>query len=360
VQTQLKGRSKEPQSSLSINQSTQVWRAGASKRPRIALITTPRFRRDNGSGLEEFLCQNIYSLCRHFEVLSTGRTHDLITKLVNRPLCSLNLAAIEKDLNVPIRVDEDLARWKEVINQGLIRKEPSISGMIEITHELVENRLDAVIHLSDWTDAVGKPDSMVLRREANVHGVPIASDMFTAEALISNWKSQIARAPNETLFRERKRPEELPLRGLSEASCDRVLALIAHDRMKLDMCCFVVKYIQQIFDNFDCILATGTTGGWLKQFVLAAGRGKHDADKIRCCLSGPYGGDVQIAAAVVKKYCRKVIFLQDPFTSHAHETDIRLFEQGALLFERAALRGIGQVKLATNIETAKAILGLES
>jgi len=279
---------------------------------------------------------------------------------VNRPFSSLNHGKIEADMNIPIRADRDLARWRDIVKMGLVRQLPSIGGMIEITNELVEGRLDAVIHLSDWKDATGKPDSMVLRRESNVHGVPIASDIFTGRALISTWKSLIARKPDKAVFQERKAPRESPLRGLDETKCDRVLALIAHDGMKLEMCCFVVRYVQQIFNNYDYVLATGTTGNWLKRFVLAAGRGQHDADKIRCCLSGPHGGDVQIAAAVVKNYCRKVIFLQDPFVSHAHETDIRLFEQGVLLFERAALKGIGQVELATNVETAKAILGVDS
>jgi methylglyoxal synthase len=123
------------------------------------------------------------------------------------------------------------------------------------------------------------------------------------------------------------------------------------------MCCFVVENDRKIFGEFDYILATGTTGKWIKRFALAAGRTPREVEKVRCCLSGPYGGDVQIAAAVVRKLCRKVIFLQDPFTSHAHETDIRLFEQAVLLFERAAVKGV-EVELATNAASAKAILGL--
>src|ERR1041385_8020990 len=147
-----------------------------------------------------------------------------------------------------------------------------------------------------------------------------------------------------------------PLTDLTEN--DRVLALIAHDGMKLEMCRFVIEYASEIFNDYDYILATGTTGMWLKQFILAAKRRQHDADKIRCCLSGPKGGDVQIAAAVVKRICRKVIFLQDPFTSHPHETDIRLFEQSVLLFERASQNTNIEIELATNVESAKSILGV--
>jgi methylglyoxal synthase len=129
--------------------------------------------------------------------------------------------------------------------------------------------------------------------------------------------------------------------------------------MKLDMCCFVVEYARKIFDQFDYILATGTTGQWIRKFALAAGRSKEEVEKkIRLCLSGPYGGDVQIAAAVMRRLCRKVIFLQDPFTSHAHETDIRLFEQAVLLFDRVATEGGTEIELATNVASAKDLLGL--
>jgi len=194
---------------------------------------------------------------------------------------------------------------------------------------------------------------MVLRREANVHNVHIASDLNSARSAIQKWGAllQLGRP----VFRPKKPSEDRPLAGLTPEH--RVLALIAHDGMKLDMCCFVVEHKEQIFRQFDFVLATGTTGAWVKKFILAAGRPEEEAERVRCCRSGPYGGDVQIAAAVVKRICRKVIFLQDPFVSHAHETDIRLFEQAVLLFERAALKI--DVELATNVESAKMILDPE-
>ncbi|HET9909036.1 MAG TPA: hypothetical protein VFQ23_20480, partial [Anaerolineales bacterium] len=156
------------------------------------------------------------------------------------------------------------------------------------------------------------------------------------------------------LFPKRDLVQELPLSGITPEN--QVLALIAHDQMNLEMCCFVVAHARQLFNEFDYILATDVTGEWVKKFALAAGRSDEEISKVRCCLSGSYGGYIQIAAAVVKKLCRKVIFLQDPFTSHAHETDIRLFEQAVLLFERAAVHGV-EIELATNIASAKAILG---
>lgn len=327
------------------------------KHGRIAFITTPRYREAHRDLVEDFVYRHMYSLCGAFKVLSTGRTYEFVHEILSRPLKDVNAKAIAQDTGFPIKTRADLARWRRVIQGALVGLRHGIQGMVEITHELVEGRLDAVIHLTDWDDVVGKPDSMVLRREANVHNVPIASDVDTARSAIANWKGVLAKTQGKgPVFRKRPRPATLPLEGLT--TTHRVLALIAHDGMKLPMCCFVVEHAKRIFDGFDYVLATGTTGAWLKRFVLAAGRSQAEADRIRCCLSGPYGGDVQIAAAVVKKICRKVIFLQDPFTSHAHETDIRLFEQAVLLFQRAAVSDDIDVELATNVEGARAILGV--
>jgi methylglyoxal synthase len=327
------------------------------KRGRIAFITTPNYRRTHPELIEAFVYRNLYSLCNAFEVLVTGRTYEYLMKLVSRPLNKVDRSSISEDMQLPIETKQDLLRWRRTVEQGLVRRLSGIQGMIELAHELVEGRLDAIIHLTDWGDIAGKPDSMVLRREANVYNVPIASDIYTARSAVANWKALLLKTPsNKAIFPEREPPKELPLEGLTQQH--RVLALIAHDGMKLHLCCFVVEHSKRIFEQFDYILATGTTGQWLKKFVLAAGRGQEAADKVRCCRSGPYGGDVQIAAAVVKKICRKVIFLQDPFTSHPHETDIRLFEQSVLLFERAVLNEEIEVEFATNLECAKVILGV--
>ncbi len=325
------------------------------KRGRVAFITTPKYRDATPWVIEDFVQRHMYSLCHSFEVLCTGRTYDFVTKVVNRPFDRMNRKIIAEDTRFPITTEQDLARWRSTVLAGLVEQQPGISGMIEIAYELVEGRVDAIIHFTDWEDVIGKADSMVLRREANVHNIPIASDIHTAESMVRAWSALLARThASDPIFKVRPAPKVRPLEGLTLDH--RIIALIAHDRMKLDLCCFVVEHAKTIFNNFDFVLATGTTGGWLKRFFDALGRGQEAAKKIRCCLSGPYGGDVQIAAAVVKKLCRKVIFLQDPLTSHAHDTDIRLFEQSVLLFQRAAVKQEIEIQLATNLEAAKLIL----
>jgi methylglyoxal synthase len=322
---------------------------------RIAFITTPEYRAAHRPDIETFVYRHLYMLCRSFEVLSTGRTYDLISEILARPLADVDTGSITAAIGAGVENERDLDQWRAVIQAGLHRRRQGIQGMIELSHDLVEGRLDAVVHLADWHDISGKPDSMVLRREANVHNVPIASDIDSARAMLATLSSQLAQFPEGPIFPPRPSGAR-PLEGLNEG--DRVLGLIAHDAMKLEMCCFVVEHADTIFRDFDWVLATGTTGKWLKRFVRAARRSQQEADRIRLCLSGPYGGDVQIAAAVVRKLCRKVVFLQDPFTSHPHETDIRLFEQAVLLFERACLAHDIDLEFATNIQSARMILGV--
>jgi methylglyoxal synthase len=70
--------------------------------------------------------------------------------------------------------------------------------------------------------------------------------------------------------------------------------------------------------------------------------------KLRRCLSGPEGGDVQIAIAVIDGLCDTVLFFQDPRVSHPHESDIRYFEQIAV--------SRSNVHLCTNPSTARLLL----
>jgi len=244
--------------------------------------------------------------------------------------------------------NHDLETWRRTIGQSLTVTMDSVQGMIHVTYELVEGRLDGVIHLTDWEDKSAKPDSAVLSREANVHNVPIATDPYTAVAFIRGWQRRLAGGPSSgPVFVARHQPKPGPLDRLKPT--DSVLAIIAHDNMKLETCLFAVKHAQHIL-GYDYILATGTTGSWLKRFMHAAGRSLAEVEKIRCCNSGPQGGDIQIAYAVVRGICQKVVFLQDPTVSHPHDSDIRLFEQ-------AVVAKSAHVELATNVESARLLVG---
>jgi methylglyoxal synthase len=122
---------------------------------------------------------------------------------------------------------------------------------------------------------------------------------------------------------------EIPPRGGSEDSNKKskgskvrfkkqTIALIAHDAMKPRMVDFAIQYEDEL-NKFRRILATGTTG----QEVENACRRLREGDKIRRCLSGPKGGDIEIATEILFGRCNIVLFFIDPLNPHPHLDDIR-------------------------------------
>jgi methylglyoxal synthase len=114
------------------------------------------------------------------------------------------------------------------------------------------------------------------------------------------------------------------------------LALIAHDGKKVDLVAWSTY-------NRDT----------LAHFTLAATR--HTAQLVRdkvgidveSLLSGPEGGDAQIAARVAERRIDAVFFFVDPLCAQPHDPDIR-----ALL----RVCNVHNVPLATNVVTADLII----
>lgn len=115
----------------------------------------------------------------------------------------------------------------------------------------------------------------------------------------------------------------------------RTIALIAHDGKKTELIAFV-KDNKEFFRAFD-LVATGTTGKHVEQTGL----------KIKKVLSGPMGGDCQIAALVATGKIQAVIFMRDPLGMHPHEPDI---------YSLLRICDVHDVPLATNMTTAKLIV----
>lgn len=114
------------------------------------------------------------------------------------------------------------------------------------------------------------------------------------------------------------------------------IALIAHDGKKDDIVAFGQRF-KEILARYH-LIATGTTGERLQQ----------QADlSVERLLSGPLGGDAQIAARVAVGEVAAVIFLIDPLYAQPHEPDIR-----ALL----RVCEVHNVPLATNLATAEAVI----
>ena len=124
--------------------------------------------------------------------------------------------------------------------------------------------------------------------------------------------------------------------GMSEPINKRTLALIAHDGKKADMVAFVYDYKRRLSEFR--LVTTRTTGQMIAE--------KTDL-KVECMLSGPYGGDAQIAALVAEGRINAVFFFLDPLGKHPHDPDI----QGLL-----RICNVHNVPLATNIATAKLLI----
>jgi methylglyoxal synthase len=112
-----------------------------------------------------------------------------------------------------------------------------------------------------------------------------------------------------------------------------VIAIIAHDGKKAEMVQFLNEQKEILNQNEISLISTGTTGTKVEK----AGFG------VRKLLSGPLGGDAQIATRVAEGKCDMVIFFRDPLEKHPHEPDI---------FMLMRMCDVYDVPLATNPATA--------
>lgn len=115
------------------------------------------------------------------------------------------------------------------------------------------------------------------------------------------------------------------------------IAIIAHDGKKAEMVNFLMKHKEILMKNNINIISTGTTGKYAEQTGL----------KVTRYLSGPLGGDAQIAARVVEGLTDMIFFFRDPMGKHPHEPDVNMLLR---------LCDVHNVPLATNPATAEMLL----
>lgn len=115
----------------------------------------------------------------------------------------------------------------------------------------------------------------------------------------------------------------------------KTIALIAHDARKDEMVDFVLVNMS-ILQKMK-LIATGTTGTRVKQTGL----------EVLCKLSGPMGGDAQIAAMAAEGLIHGIIFFRDPLGKHPHEPDVQMLLR---------ICDVHNVPLATNRATATYLL----
>jgi methylglyoxal synthase len=115
------------------------------------------------------------------------------------------------------------------------------------------------------------------------------------------------------------------------------IAIIAHDGKKAEMVQFLNEQKEIFHKSEITLVSTGTTGSKVEKagFVVTK------------LLSGPLGGDAQIASRVAEGLCDMVIFFRDPLEKHPHEPDI---------FMLMRLCDVHDVPLATNPATAARLL----
>jgi len=113
------------------------------------------------------------------------------------------------------------------------------------------------------------------------------------------------------------------------------IGLIAHDGKKPEMVSFVNAH-KELLSALK-IYATGTTGGHIMR----------EGYDVQCLLSGPMGGDAQIAAMVATGEIKAVIFFRDPLDKHPHEPDVQMLLR---------ICDVHNVPLATNRSTAELVL----
>lgn len=116
----------------------------------------------------------------------------------------------------------------------------------------------------------------------------------------------------------------------------KILALIAHDGKKADMVAFATFNRDTLAQHR--LVATATTGRLLRDKVGL---------EVESCLSGPLGGDVQIAARIAGGEVAAVLFLVDPLDKHPHDPDIQAIQR---------VCNVHDVPLATNVATADLII----
>lgn len=115
------------------------------------------------------------------------------------------------------------------------------------------------------------------------------------------------------------------------------IAIIAHDGKKVDMVQFLNKNNELLQHVKIKLIATGTTGS----------KAEKAGFKVKKMLSGPMGGDAQIAARVAEGKTKLVLFFKDPLASHAHEVDINMLLR---------VCDVHNVPIATNEATAQLLL----
>ena len=191
-------------------------------------------------------------------------------------------------------------------------------GLMKLVSRVVDEdparTLDSVIYLIDPVDPSSIfPEAVALKRQCIIHGKPFLSTLAGAREWFELEAVAAGAAPDATLD---------PVFDLQNES----IALIAHDAMKDRMLALAARHFD-LLDRFAQRYATGTTGRLLNELAQKIKGRDAGRNWVKLCMSGPLGGDAQIAELILDRQCRRALFLEDPHVARQHEADIQLLER---------------------------------
>jgi len=193
-------------------------------------------------------------------------------------------------------------------------------GLMKLVSRVVDNNplkaVDAVIYLIDPVDPSSIfPEAVALKRQCVIHKKPFLATLASAR----EWLELEAHSQGA--------PSDVSLNDSFQLHQEGI-ALIAHDAMKQKMLVLAEKHFT-LLDQFEHRYATGTTGGLLNQLAQKIKGEEAGRHWVKPYLSGPLGGDAQLAELVLDREIRRILFLEDPHVARQHEADIQLLERAA-------------------------------
>ena len=200
-------------------------------------------------------------------------------------------------------------------------------GLMKLVARVTEDSqeaaaLDGAIYLIDPVDPSSIfPEALALKRQCITHGRPFISTMAGAIEWIEVERMHAGM------------PSDPRVDHLFELDT-QCLAMISHDALKDEMVAFAEQHFE-LLSRFQRRIATGTTGQRLNELARSKGWSA-ERPWVDRYLSGPMGGDAQIADLVLDKRCQKVIFFEDPHVARQHEADIQLLERAVRVVTRDA------------------------
>ncbi len=223
-----------------------------------------------------------------------------------------------------------------IVREGMLQGYPGLirypygreGGLMKLVARVTEGRdgdapFDGAIYLIDPVDPSSIfPEALALKRQCITHGRPFISTLAGAIEWMEVERLHAGMAADRSLQR---------LFDFSQ----QTLALISHDALKDQMVAFAADHFD-LLSRFSRRVATGTTGARLNELAWSRGW-PADRPWVQRYLSGPLGGDAQIAELVLEHQCQRVIFFEDPHVARQHEADIQLLERAVRVVTKTAV-----------------------